>query len=191
MKWWLFFALMTVVMWGVYGVLLHTGSLGMADRESGRYKAFLLVGFAYFVVAIVGPLAVLAAKGGSVAFWTYPGRGLFWSFLAGTAGALGALFVLFAFASRGGYPAAVMSIVFAGAPVVNAFVAIAVHPPAGGLGSIRWPFYAGIVLAAAGGCLVTLFKPDPPKAGPPQVEQTRRVPGEARVHYERPKYLVT
>ncbi len=55
-----------------------------------------------------------------------------------------------------------MSIVFAGAPVVNAVVALLLQPPAGGLRAIRWPFFAGILLAALGGCLVTLYKPNPP-----------------------------
>jgi hypothetical protein len=49
-----------------------------------------------------------------------------------------------------------MSIVFAGAPVVNAFVAMAFHPPAHGL---RWQFVLGIALAAVGGGLVTLYRP--------------------------------
>jgi hypothetical protein len=51
----------------------------------------------------------------------------------------------------------VMSIVFAGAPVVNAIIAMALHPPTAG--QIRWQFFAGIILAAAGGFLVTLYKP--------------------------------
>jgi hypothetical protein len=58
-----------------------------------------------------------------------------------------------------------MSIIFAGAPVVNAVVALSMHPPAGGLGALRWQFFAGIVLAAVGGCLVTMYKdPKPAKA---------------------------
>jgi hypothetical protein len=52
-----------------------------------------------------------------------------------------------------------MSIIFAGAPIVNAAVAMALHPPEGGLLSIRWPFVLGILLAALGGCLVTLYRP--------------------------------
>ena len=43
---WLLFAFLTVVTWGVYGVLLHKGSMGMEDKINGRYKAFLFVGFA-------------------------------------------------------------------------------------------------------------------------------------------------
>jgi hypothetical protein len=68
--------------------------------------------------------------------------------------------VLLAFGS-GGTPNVVMSIVFAGAPVVNAVVALAMSPPAGGWGSLRWQFVLGIALAALGGCLVTLYKPPP------------------------------
>ena len=32
--------------------------------------------------------------------------------------------------------------------------------PAGGLGNVRWQFVLGIVLAATGGALVALYKPD-------------------------------
>lgn len=159
---WLVFALMTVACWGVYGVFLHKGQMGMADPANGRIKAFLIVGVAYYLVAILGSLFLLLGSGAS---FSMPGKGFWWSLVAGVAGALGALFVLLAFGAKGS-PAVVMSIVFAGAPVVNAIVAIASHPPEGGLGSIRWPFYLGIVLAAVGGCLVTFFKPGP--AGPPK-----------------------
>jgi len=157
---WLAYALLTVVTWGVYGVLLHTGQIGMGDPANGRYKAFLLVGVAYFLTAVLAPLAVLKLNG---ADWVFPGRGVSWSLVAGLAGAVGAFGVLLAFGAKGS-PAAVMSIVFAGAPIVNALVGLALHPPQGGWSSIRWPFLAGIVLAAAGGCLVTLYKPAPPPA---------------------------
>ncbi len=158
---WLIFALMTVATWGLYGVFLHGGQVGMADPENGRYKAFLFVGVAYFLTAIVGPLLVLAANR---ADWSFPARGVLWSLLAGLVGAAGAFGVLLAFGAKGS-PSVVMSIIFAGAPVVNALVALLWHPPAGGLGALRWQFVAGILLAALGGCLVTLYKPDP--APPP------------------------
>ena len=51
----LMFALMTVVSWGVYGVFLSLGQAGMQDPVNGRYKAFLFVGIAYFLTAIVAP----------------------------------------------------------------------------------------------------------------------------------------
>jgi hypothetical protein len=59
-----------------------------------------------------------------------------------------------------------MSIIFAGAPIVNAIVSICIHPPTGGLGSIKWPFWVGILLAACGAALVTKFKPDAPAPAP-------------------------
>jgi hypothetical protein len=163
---WLAFALMTVVSWGVYGVLLHTGQMSMGDPVNGRYKAFLFVGIAYFLTAVLAPLAVLVMNGAS---WNMPVKGMTWSLIAGIAGAVGAFAVLLAFGAQG-KPPVVMSIVFAGAPIVNAVVAIAMHPPHGGLSAIRWQFVAGLVLAAVGGCLVTLYRPqDPPKkaAAPP------------------------
>lgn len=154
------FALLTVVSWGVYGVFLHTGQVAMGDPVNGRYKAFLFVGIAYFLTAVLAPLAVLLAKGAS---WSYPPRGMTWSLIAGIVGAIGAFGVLLAFGARG-TPAVVMSIVFAGAPIVNAVVSLMQHPPAGGYGAIKPQFYLGIVLAAVGGFLVTRFKPNPPPA---------------------------
>ena len=50
---WLMFALMTVASWGLYGVFLHTGQIAMADPVNGRYKAFLFVGIAYLLTAVI------------------------------------------------------------------------------------------------------------------------------------------
>ena len=152
---WLIFALMTVTAWGLYGVLLHTGQISMNDPVHGRYKAFLFVGIAYLLTAVIGSAIMLAVNG---AQWSFPAKGLVWSTLAGLVGAVGAFGVLLAFGAKG-TPPVVMSIVFAGAPIVNAVVATALHPPAGGWSAVRWPFVLGIVLAAVGGCLVTLFRP--------------------------------
>jgi drug/metabolite transporter (DMT)-like permease len=162
---WLFYSLLTVVSWGVYGIFLHSGQMNMADPVNGRYKAFLFVGVAYFLTAVLAPLAVLVAKG---ATWNFPAPGLWWSLIAGIVGAIGAFGVLLAFGAKG-TPAVVMSIVFAGAPVVNAAYSLYLHPPAGGLKGIPMPFYLGIVLAAIGGCLVTLYKPNPPARKPAAV----------------------
>ena len=160
---WLVFALMTVVSWGVYGVFLHTGQTAMADPVNGRYKAFLFVGIAYFLTAVLAPLAILMMSGTD---WKMPMNGMVWSLVAGIVGAIGAFCVLLAFGAKG-TPAVVMSIVFAGAPIVNALVAMAMHPPAGGIGALKPQFLLGMALAAVGGCLVTLYKPNPAPAHKP------------------------
>ena len=166
---WLIFALMTVASWGVYGIFLHSGQMGMADKENGRYMAFLYVGFAYFLVAVLAPLLALALNKGRLDFWNYPASGLWWSLAAGIVGAIGAFCVLLAFGAKG-TPSVVMAIVFAGAPIVNAVVAILQHPPAGGWSAIKPQFFLGIVLAALGGCLVTYYKPNPAPPKPPAAE---------------------
>jgi len=165
---WIYFALMTVACWGLYGIFLHSGIMGMEDSVNGRYKAFLFVGIAYFFVAVLAPAIMLYFSGADAA-WSFPAKGMWWSLIAGIVGAIGAFGVLLAFGS-GGLPSFVMAIIFAGAPIVNAIVALSLHPPKGGWGSIPIPFYLGIVLAALGGCLVTLYKPGPPKPTPQPVE---------------------
>ena len=152
---WLYFALITVLSWGLYGVLLHTGQMSMGDPSNGRYKAFLFVGGAYVLIAVLAPIVMLITNGAS---WNFPVKGMLWSTLAGIVGAVGAFCVLLAFGAKG-VPSVVMSIIFAGAPIVNAIAAMVMHPPVGGLSSLRWQFVLGILLAALGGCLVTLFRP--------------------------------
>lgn len=170
---WLAFALLTVVSWGVYGIFLHTGQLNMQDPVNGRYKAFLFVGIAYFLVAVLAPIIMLVLSGAS---WSYPMKGMVWSLIAGIVGAVGAFGVLLAFGAKGN-PAVVMTIVFSGAPVVNAVVALMQHPPAGGWGTIKAPFWLGIVLAVTGGALVTKYKPAPPAPKKPVATVTAQVGG--------------
>ena len=171
---WLLFSLVTVGCWGLYGAFLHSGQVGMNDPVHGRYKAFLFVGLAYFLTAVLAPLAMLLIKG---ATWSFTARGAGWSLLAGMVGAAGAFSVLLAFGAKG-TPAVVMSIVFAGAPVINAIYVLALNPPAGGWQKLPLPFILGIILAAVGGCLVTLYKPAPAAAGKPAAARTvESVPG--------------
>ena len=189
---WVAFALLTVVSWGVYGVFLHTGQVAMEDPDNGRYKAFLFVGIAYFLTAVLAPLALLLMNGAAITgfrryllpYLTAEGAGgpPQPGFLGGWLGKAHDPFLVL----RGGpspegfnMPALVMSIVFAGAPVINAVYALILHPPAGGWGKVPWPFYLGILLAALGGCLVTFYKPNPPaasRAKPATVETAPAAP---------------
>ena len=152
---WFVFVFGTIISWGLYGILLHAGQTAMVDPVNGRYKAFLFVGIAYFLIAIIAPIIMLIMNNSSFEFTS---KGMTFSFLAGVVGALGAFFVLMAFGAKG-TPAVVMSLVFAGAPIVNAVIAISMHPTITGLRSIKWQFVAGIMLAAFGGYLVTLYRP--------------------------------
>jgi drug/metabolite transporter (DMT)-like permease len=160
---WMIYALMTVAAWGVYGIFLHMGQIGMKDPRLGRYKAFLFVGIAYFLTAVLAPLVLLWMKHCD---WTFTSSGSGLSLLAGIVGAIGAFAVLLAFGA-GGKPPVVMTIVFAGAPIVNAVVGLIMSPQRVGWASIPWEFYVGIALAIVGAALVTTFKPASAAHGPP------------------------
>ena len=179
MSTWLSYALATVLFWGVYGVLIHTGRGFMPmgtplDTANAGVKAFFWVGVAYFVVAVLGPIWVLKARGAGLNF---TGLGITWSFIAGVAGALGALYLVLSLGSAaapvakggGGFgaaaAAAVMPIVFGLAPIVNTITAMIKSPPEGGVKSLPWQFIAGCVLAAAGAYLVSAYAPSNKGAG--------------------------
>lgn len=166
----LYYALLTVVCWGTYGVCMHIGSSNMGDKDNGRIMAFLWVGLAYFLTAVVAPLIILKLKGGNVIFWTYPPKGWQWSLIAGTLGAIGALGVLLAFGKMPSpaYVPVIMSIIFAGAPIVNALVNTAKE---NNWANVKLPFVAGICMAAIGGYLVTKHAPKPMK--PPQKAEAK------------------
>ena len=160
---WLVFALMTVLSWGVYGVLLHKGRGYMPmgpEAPNAGLKAFLFVCAAYALIG-VATLAMLKWRGSN---WSFTGSGVQWSLIAGAAGAVGAFTLVLALGAaaqfyKGAAAAAVMPIVFAGAPIVNTIVAMALHPPEGGLKSLPLPFVLGCVLAATGAFLVAKFAP--------------------------------
>ena len=160
---WLIFALMTVVSWGVYGVLLHKGRgympMGVETPYAGL-KAFLFVCLAYALIGIA-TAAMLKWRGSN---WSFTGNGIRWSLVAGAAGAVGAFTLVLALGAaaqlyKGAAAAAVMPIVFGGAPIVNTVVAMLLHPPEGGLKALPLPFILGCVLAASGAFLVAKFAP--------------------------------
>ena len=153
---WLAYTFLTVFSWGVYGILLHKGQVLMQDPANGRYKAFLFVGIAYFLTAVLAPLALLMSKG--AAFSGYTSGGAWWSLIAGILGAIGAFGTLLAFGAKG-TPTVVMSIVFAGAPVVNALVSLWLDRAKINFSNVNPIFYLGIILAIVGGGLTTRFKP--------------------------------
>jgi hypothetical protein len=141
---------LTAVCWGVYGPVLHFGREAMHSN----LRPFMCVGLAYFVIAVLVPLALLA-RGGERGGWT--SKGVLWSLLAGTAGALGALGVILAL-GFGGKPIYVMPLVFGGAPVVNTLLTAFMNRS---FNQLKAPFLAGLILVITGAVTVLVFKPQP------------------------------
>jgi hypothetical protein len=147
---------LTAVCWGTYGPVLHFGREAMHSS----LRPFMCVGLAYFMIAVLTPLALLA-RGGERGQWTT--KGVIWSLLAGTAGALGALGVILAL-GFGGKPIYVMPLVFGGAPVVNTLLTAFMNKA---FDQLKAPFLAGLILVVLGAVTVLVFKPQPQVHTPP------------------------
>ena len=161
----LFFVLLTVLCWGVYGPALHQGQalLGEAGQLS-RIRPFLCVGIAYFFVAVVFPLIKIPSE----ASGNWAIRGVLLSFFAGTIGALGALGIILAF-MFGGSPIFVMPLVFGCAPVINTLVTMAMGRS---FRQASLTFFLGILVVAIGGAGTMYFKPSTKHATPVETSKT-------------------
>lgn len=156
---WLFFVLGAAISWGAYVPTIHHGQMGFPPGANRALKAFLFVGVAYFLVAVLVPGGLIAARPDNAAFSR---NGMIVSTVAGTLGALGALCVIFAL-RWGGKPIYVAPLVFAGAPIVNVIVSIIWDKT---YKLPDWRFMLGIVLAAIGAALVLRYKPADTPAAP-------------------------
>lgn len=145
------FILLAVLSWGAYVPTIHHGQNGFGEPR-GPLRAFLFVGIAYFLLAVLVPGALILNNAEPRVF---PLKGVSMSTLAGIFGALGALGVIFALRT-GGKPIYVAPLVFAGAPITNVIVTMIWDKPAKAPSPA---FYVGIVLAAVGAALVLRFKP--------------------------------
>jgi hypothetical protein len=146
---WILFAAGAALSWGLYGPAIHQGQIGLASP----FRALLCVGLAYMAVGVMVPVSVLASQGELARGWTQIG---FWAATAaGVLGALGAVFVIYAFRS-GGLPVYVMPLVFGGAPVVNTIATMLIHPPKVPPHPLLW---VGIAFVAIGASLVLYYKP--------------------------------
>ena len=150
---WLVFTLIATISSGIFGVLTHAGQKAMGDSVHGQYKALFFAGIGYSLVAIVGAGLMLTITG---AQWGFPITGFGLAILAGIATVAVIFCNLLAFAARG-TPVVVISIGAAGAPVLNAAIAITLYPPAPG--SLRWEFIFGIAAATIGGYMITVYRP--------------------------------
>jgi hypothetical protein len=145
---WIVFVVGAVLSWGAYGVMLHQGQTQLGNP----LKALLCVGVAYFLIAILVPVAALGSQG---QLNNFNSKGLLIATVAGALGAAGAACIIWAFRS-GGLPVYVMPLVFGGAPVVNVVLTMALHPPKNPINPM---LYLGFLLASVGAGMVLYFKP--------------------------------
>ena len=161
---------LTAFCWGVYGPVLQIGS----NQLDSPLRAFMCVGLAYFGIAIVVPLSILA-RTGEKGSWTK--TGIVWSLIAGVAGALGALGVILAVRVFGGQPIYVMPLVFGGAPVVNTLFTATLTKS---FDQLKAPFLAGLILVITGAATVLIFRPQTGHHAKPAVQAAAaETPGEA------------
>ncbi len=146
---WVIFALGAALAWGFYGAMLYKGQLALSHNAM---KALLCVGMAYFLIGVLVPAGTLMSQG---ALNNFNGQGTTWATISGVLGAVGALFIIFAFKS-GGLPAYVMPLVFGGAPLVNVVASMWLNPPKNAPNPL---LYVGYLVTAAGGAMVLYFKP--------------------------------
>jgi len=153
---WIAFVIGAVLSWGVYVPVLHEGQakLGNPGGPPGALRAFLCVGIAYIITAVVIPLLLMFFNLSGGETLQFNGQGFTFATLGGVAGAGGALCIILSIKS-GGSPLYIAPLVFAGAPIMAAVVSLLWHPPKFMPGPL---FYAGIVLAALGAGLVLYSK---------------------------------
>jgi uncharacterized membrane protein len=145
--WWVIFAIGAALSWGFYGPILGKGQALLQNPM----KALLCVGAAYFLMGVLVPLGALGPSG----LTKFTQSGVVNATLGGALGALGAIFIIYAF-KNGGQAAYVMPLVFGGAPVINVLYSMAVHPPKGDINPLLW---VGMALVPVGAGLVLYFKP--------------------------------
>src|SRR5213078_3893430 len=138
---WLFYVALAGLSWGTYVPLIFYGGSELGGKSASRLLAILCVGVAYFVLGVLYPafyLLRLPAK-------DRPERsvsGLLFSGLAGAAGALGAICVIFATKSAiaaardhhlnpDTYKLYIAPLIFGLAPVINTLVSMIWHPTKG------------------------------------------------------------
>lgn len=189
---WLMYVAMAGLAWGTYVPLIFYGGGELPTSKpglGGRLMAILCVGLAYFVLAVLIPLGLFLTK---QAEWpTMKTTGLAFSSLAGIAGAVGALCVVFSSkaavdaARTAGLPPGTFRLyigplIFGLAPVINTLVSSVWDPKPDRWWNIElhlpgWKLWVGIILVGVGAALVLFSKEEAEaakSAGPtPAVKQ--------------------
>lgn len=171
---WLLYVALAGLSWGTYVPLIFYGGSELGGKPASRLLAILCVGVAYFVIGVLYPLVYLLrlpAKDRP----ERSGTGLLFSSLAGAAGAIGAICVIFAtkaaraeaeaqqLADPNTYKLYIAPLIFGVAPVINTLVSAIWHPKKGEPLHFGWHvphplLWLGIVLVGLGAGLVLYSK---------------------------------
>jgi hypothetical protein len=172
--WW-GYVILAGLAWGTYVPIIFYGGTELTTKPGtigGRLASILCVGVAYFVMAVVVPVVLMGLREDARPEWK--ANGLVFSGLAGVAGAVGAICVIFASKAavdaaklEGVNPATyrvyIAPLIFCLAPLINTLMSLVWHPKAGdpwhfGFEVPTWHLPLGIVLVAAGTFLVLYSK---------------------------------
>lgn len=169
--WWGYVTLAGLA-WGTYVPIIFFGGTELGGKANSRLMAILCVGIAYFVLAVIFPLALFMT--GREEWPPVSSTGLAFSGLAGVAGALGAICVVFASKAAvdrakldGIDPATfrvlIAPMIFGLAPVINTVLSLVWHPRSGdpfhfGFKQPHWMLVVGVLLVSAGVFLVLYSK---------------------------------
>jgi hypothetical protein len=169
---WILYVALAGLAWGTYVPIIFYGGTELGGKANARLMAILCVGIAYFVIGVLFPLGMFVT--GQYEWPTLKQTGLIFSSLAGVAGAVGAICVIFASQSAAGaaaqaklppatYRLYIAPLIFGLAPVINTLVSMVWHPEPGepfhfGFVLPGWKLLVGIVLVGAGAALVLFSK---------------------------------
>ena len=191
LPWW-GYVLLAGLSWGTYVPIIFFGGSELGGKANARLMAILCVGGAYFVIGVLFPLFLFLTGQQQFPSPLKP-TGLVFASLAGVAGAVGAMCVVFASSGAmqaglaqkaidptfnpASYRLLIAPMIFGLAPIINTLVASVWHPKPGepfhfGLELPGWKMWAGILLVSVGVAIVLYSKEEAEekkKAGPAAV----------------------
>jgi len=196
---WQLYVLLAGLSWGVYVPVIFFGGselgFGRPPSPASRFVAILCVGVAYFLIGVLLPLFLFGTGMQKWSNVNVNANGLIFSGLAGVAGAVGAICVVFATTSAvneakaaglapGTYKIFIAPLIFGLAPVINVLVSMIWHPQPGrtwmhfDFEMPSWKLAVGIVLVGLGAALVLLSKEEKESgaAKPAAVKQVEEGP---------------
>jgi hypothetical protein len=192
--WW-GYVILAGLAWGTYVPIIFYGGTELTTRPGtigGRLASILCVGGAYFVMGVVIPLILMSLREDARPEWKT--NGLIFSGLAGIAGAVGAICVIFASKAAvdqakldginpASYRMYIAPLIFSLAPAINTLLSLIWHPQKESPWHFAfempgWKLPLGILFVALGTFLVLMSKEEVeatkggPKPAPPPVPVT-------------------